>query len=49
MKNLTIQDMYKFDRLLEEAEEMLRNTILDEESYLINYIRSYFRVKRGRL
>jgi hypothetical protein len=49
MKNLTIQDMYKCDHLLTEVEEMLRNTVLHDESYLINYIRTYIRVKRERL
>ena len=41
-----IEDMYKVDKLLSEAEEILRNSLLDDECYLINYVRSYIRLKR---
>jgi hypothetical protein len=49
MKKLTLEDMHKLDELLSEAEYILGNTILDNESYLINYIRSYIRIKRRML
>lgn len=48
-KKLTINDMYEVDKLLSQAEEMLRNSKLDDECYLINHIRSYIRIKRDKV
>jgi hypothetical protein len=48
-KKLTIEDLYEFDRLLSQAEEILRNTRLDDECYLVNHIRSYVRIKRNQI
>ena len=49
MKELTINDMYEIDKLLSQAEEKLRFTMLDDEMYLINNIRSYLRTKRNKI
>lgn len=46
-KKLTKEDMYKVDELLSKAEEILRNSLLDDECYLLNHIRSYIRLKRS--
>ena len=49
MKKLTKEEMYKIDELLSSAEELLRNSILDDECYLLNHIRSYIRLKSNRI
>ena len=45
-KKITLEDMYKVDELISQAEEILRNSLLDDESYLLNHIRNYIRIKR---
>lgn len=49
MKIITIENMYDIDQLLSEVEEKLRNSVLNDECYLINNLRSYLRLKRDRL
>lgn len=49
MQEISIEQMYEIDNLLSQAEEKLRNTRFDDESYLVNSIRSYLRVKRNTI
>ena len=46
LRKLTIDDMREIDRRLSDVEAMLSNTKLDDESYLLNHIRNYIRIKR---
>lgn len=49
MKNITLEDFYKIDKLISEVEELVSNTVFDDERFLLNYIRSYVRIKRQRI
>ena len=49
MKELDEDDLYKVDDLMSQAEEILRLSKLDDESYLINHLRNYIRMKRSKL
>jgi len=49
MKLITQNDMYKINDLLSQAEEILRNTKLDNESYLINHLRSYIKMRGEKI
>ncbi len=47
-KKLTKDELYEIDDILESVESKLRFSNLDDESYLINHIRAFIRLKGKR-
>ena len=46
MKILKIDDFYDIDKRLSDVEEIMRNSQLDNECFLVNSLRSYLRIQR---
>ena len=49
MQNITKEQYHEFIELMEKAEEILRLTELDDESYLLNHVRNYVRMRYSKV